>query len=398
MPELKTGKDCCGCTACESICARYAINMVPDSLGFKYPKIDPEKCVECGLCEKVCQFNSNYQTPNNFDSPIPYGVRLKDINEVMKSRSGGAFVAFSDWVLEQGGVIYGVGYKDHFVVSHKRATTPEERDEFRGSKYVQSDLEGIFPMVKHDLKADKWVMFSGTGCQVQGLKAYIPKHLQEKLVTVDIVCHGVPGPKIWQDYIKHIENKEKKVVIDVDFRNKKDFGWKDHRETFTLIDPITTTTTTTYTYIFYNHIALRPSCGNCHFCNLKRPGDLTLADFWGWEKTGSNINEDNKGLSLVLVNTAKGEKIFSTISNKCIVFKTDLIQCIQPNLKNPTPLHINSDYFQQDYERRGFEYILRKYGNVGWKYKKRILVKRIKRELDALGEKGIKIAKAILNK
>ena len=137
--------------------------MEPDTLGFLYPKVNESKCIDCGLCEKVCQFNDNYDKSQNLSTPDVYGARHKDINEVMRSRSGAAFVAISDYILEQGGIVYGCGYKGHFRVVHKRATTKEVRDEFRGSKYVQSDLTGIYRQVKEDLKHGLTVLFSGTG-------------------------------------------------------------------------------------------------------------------------------------------------------------------------------------------------------------------------------------------
>lgn len=385
MPDLKKGSECCGCTACAAICSRQAISMVPDSLGFPYPYVDSDKCIECGACERVCAFNEGYKTPDNFDEPIPYGVRLNDIDEVMKSRSGGAFVAFSDWILAKGGFVYGVGYKDHFVVAHKKAVTKEERDEFRGSKYVQSNLDGVFTQIKTDLKDGKWVLFSGTGCQVAGLKSFLPKSLQEKLVTVDIVCHGVPSPQIWQDYLKYIENKEKKIIVGVDFRNKKDFGWRAHKETFTLIDPMTTTiTTTTYPYVFYQHIMQRPSCGICHFCNTRRPADLTLADFWGWEKTDVTINSDDKGLSLVLINTQKGKKVFEDVKSIFQIIEPKLENCLQNHLRRPTLPNPHDKQFKNDYEKYGFEYVMKQYGNIGWKYKLKAILKRTINTLNKL--------------
>lgn len=170
--------------------------MPPDVLGFKYPEVDKEKCTDCGLCEKVCAFNDNYDKSLNLSEPIAYAARHKDMSEMMKSRSGAAFVALSDYVLDNGGLVYGVGYTGHFVVSHKRAITKDERDEFRGSKYVQSDLTGIFKQVKEDLKNGLMVMFSGTPCQTSGLNSFVGKKFREKLYLVDIVCHGVPGPKM----------------------------------------------------------------------------------------------------------------------------------------------------------------------------------------------------------
>ena len=383
MPNLHTDKDCCGCSACASVCQHNAITMAPDSIGFKYPEINPSLCVDCKLCEKVCSFNNDYKTPQNFSQPIPYGVRMKDIEEVMKSRSGGAFVAFSDFILDKGGIIYGAGFKDHLVVAHKRAITKEERDEFRGSKYVQSDLDGIFRQVKDDLSNGFWVMFSGTACQVSGLQSFLPDKLKQKLITVDIVCHGVPAPKIWEDYLKYVEEKEKMDVVSVDFRDKKNFGWKAHKESLTLQNLKTgeekTISTDIFTFLFYQHIMLRPSCAECKYCNVRRPADLTLADFWGWEKTGSCINDDNKGLSLVLVNTPAGKKIFENVKHRFDIINPKLEDCVQPNLKSPTKPDIRYKNFQSDYENKGFQYILQKYGNVSTSYKIKNIASRLKR-------------------
>lgn len=378
MPNLHTDKDCCGCTACVSICPKDALRMTPDTIGFVYPQINQDRCIECGLCEKVCAFHDKYETPNNFKLPIPYGVRVKDEEELMKSRSGGAFMAFSDWILDKGGVIYGVGFKDHFRVAHKKAINSEERDEFRGSKYVQSDLEGIFRDIKKDLQDGLWVLFSGTPCQTAGLLSFIPAKLKERLLTVDIVCHGVPSPKMWHDYIEYIEKNEKKEIIGVDFRDKKRFGWHAHRETFKLFDPVTSTTITkSYEYKFYHHVMQRPSCGECKYCNLRRPSDLTLADFWGWEKTGTDINADDKGLSLVLVNTQKGLDVFEAQSEMLNIITPNLEDCMQEHLISPTPPKPHDKDFQRDYETYGFEYVMRKYGNIGLKYKFKKKIKGI---------------------
>ena len=186
MIKINNPADCCGCTACASVCAHDAIIMQPDSLGFLYPKIDESKCVDCGLCEKVCSFNDNYETSNNFEKPLAYAARHKKMSEIETSRSGAAFIAMSDYILEQGGVVYGAGYADHFRVVHKRATTKEERNEFKGSKYVQSDLNTVFRQVKKDLRDGLTVLFSGTPCQTSGLNSYVGKKLRENLFLVDI--------------------------------------------------------------------------------------------------------------------------------------------------------------------------------------------------------------------
>ncbi len=232
MIKITEPKDCCGCTACASICVHDAITMEPDALGFLYPMVDKSKCVDCGQCDKVCQFNDNYDRSLNLEQPIAYAARHKEIDEVMKSRSGAAFVAISDYILEQGGVVYGAGYKDHFRVVHKRATTKEERDEFRGSKYVQSDLTGVFRQVKEDLKNGLTVLFSGTPCQTSGLNSYVGKKLRENLILIDIVCHGVPAPFLWRDYIAYLEKKQGDEIVTVNFRDKELFGWKAHKESY----------------------------------------------------------------------------------------------------------------------------------------------------------------------
>ena len=235
MSINRSRSSCCGCTACESICSHDAISMQPDVMGFLYPVVDETKCVECHLCEKVCAFNDDYDTSLNLPQPQAYGARHKDMHEVEKSRSGAAFVAITDWILERGGVVYGAGYKDHFRVAHKRAVSKKERDEFRGSKYVQSDLTGVFRSVKNDLKAGLIVLFSGTPCQTAGLNSYIGKKLRENLYLVDIVCHGVPGPYMWRDFIAYVEKEQGDKVCWVNFRDKQEFGWGAHKETFKFV-------------------------------------------------------------------------------------------------------------------------------------------------------------------
>ena len=379
MINIINKADCCGCTACVSICAHKAITMKPDTLGFLYPEVDVNKCTNCGLCEKICAFNDNYDTSMNLETPYVYGARHKDIKEVETSRSGAAFIAISDWILEQGGVVYGVGYKDHFRVSHKRAVTKEQRNEFKGSKYVQSDLGDIFLQVKKDLRDGKIVLFSGTPCQTSGLNSFIGKNYRQNLYLVDIVCHGVPSPYIWRDYISYYERKYKKKIVSVDFRDKKVYGWQDHKETFILdngekVNP----KHNPFAYLFCKHIMLRQSCGNCHFCNTTRPSDITIADFWGWEKTNSDFNKDNKGISLLLINTEKGKSLFENIKDKLYTFRAKLEDCLQPNLKQASAINLHSLEFEKLYEKYGFKYVLRRFTNIGMKNRTKIYIKRIK--------------------
>lgn len=360
MIQIKDKADCCGCTACASICPKDAITMEPDTLGFKYPKVDLGKCIDCGLCEKVCAFNDNYDKSLNLKDPEIYAARHKDMHEIETSRSGAAFIAISDYILENGGIVYGVGYKDHFRVAHKRATTKEERNEFKGSKYVQSDLDGIFRQVKKDLKYGYTVLFSGTPCQTAGLNSYIGKKLRENLILVDIVCHGVPSPYIWRDYLSYIEKKYKNEVVKVDFRDKSRIGWSGHIESF-IFNNGRKIESKIYTNLFYQHIMLRSSCGNCHYTNFARPSDFTIADYWGWERISKDFNSDNKGCSLLFISTKKGLNIFNHISNDMYLIRTKIDLCIQPNLKTPSKINPKVKLFILNYNKKGFKYILLQY-------------------------------------
>lgn len=377
MIEIKNPADCCGCTACASICTHDAITMKPDVLGFLYPEVDKGKCVDCGLCDKVCAFNDHYDTSLNLEKPLVYGARHKDMNEVETSRSGAVFIAISDYILEQGGVVYGAGYTDHFRVVHKRATTKEERDEFKGSKYVQSDMTGVFRQVKQDLRDGLTVLFSGTPCQTSGLNSYVGKRLREKLFLVDIVCHGVPSPYMWRDYIAYLEKKQGSPIVWVNFRDKQKYGWAAHHETF----KFKTGGKMSFTFLFYKHIMFRKSCGNCHFTNTKRPSDITIADFWGWQKTDPNINKDNKGVSLVFVNTEKGRRLFEAVRNDLDVIPAKLEDCMQPNLQHPSVIHPKRMAFERDFAQHGFEYVMYHYGNVGWRYQLRTFPGKAKNKL-----------------
>lgn len=362
MIQIDNPQNCCGCTACKSICPKNAISMEPDVLGFLYPKVDEEKCISCGLCEKVCAFNENYEKSSDFCEPLAFGARHKDMNEVESSRSGAAFIALSDWILDQGGCVYGAGFVEHFRVAHKRALTKSERNEFKGSKYVQSDLGNTFKQVKSDLINGRYVLYSGTACQIAGLKSYIPQKLREKLYLVDIVCHGAPSPYIWRDYLSCAEKKWGSAV-GVNFRDKSKIGWAKHKESI-LFSNGKKKVFDNFTYLFYQHVMFRRSCSICHFTNLNRPSDITIADFWGWEKTNSDVNADDKGVSLLLVNTMKGKCLLESVSSKMNIFTAELKNCIQPNLQRPSSIHSGRISFEQEYVQHGYEFVARKYGNV----------------------------------
>ena len=379
MPKLPKKDKCCGCTACQNICAHNAITMVPDNLGFKYPQINDSACIKCGLCIKVCAFNNGYGSDSNFKEPLVYAVRHRDKQEMATSRSGGAFIAFSDFILKQGGVIYGAGYTEHFRVTHKRATTREERNEFKGSKYVQSDLNTVYRQIKSDISNGIKVLFSGTPCQTAGLKSYIGGSKSENLYLIDIICHGTPSPYLWQDYIEYTEQKYNQKIIRVDFRDKS-LGWTAHKESF-IFENGRKIITDIWEKLFYQHIMLRPSCGNCPYTNTNRPSDITLGDFWGWEKTDTSFNSDNIGCSLVLVNTEKGQQLFAASCNDFTSVKTDISRCMQPNLQKPTLLSESSDEFIRNYTEGGIKTIIAKYGTMSKKCTMTTFLKKVKNRI-----------------
>lgn len=358
MIHLTNNADCCGCGACANICPHSAIRMDFDSLGFLYPKVDSTKCTDCGLCNRVCAFNESKET-DVFKTPQAFAARHKNLLEIETSRSGGAFIAFSDWILSQNGVVYGAGYSDQFRVVHKRATTKQEVREFKGSKYVQSDITSIFSQIKEDLKREIPVLFSGTPCQTAAISSFIGKE-KENLFLIDIICYGVPSPFIWRDYIKYQERVNHKKIIAVNFRDKTKYGWSSHVESLKFDDG-TYLYSDIYSFSFYQHISFRPCCANCKYCNLKRPSDITLGDFWGWEKIDKTFNSDNKGCSLVLCNTSKGQFLFNNIKQDLRVIPAHMEDCMQDHLKKPSQLHPKYMQFEMDYVKYGFDYVKKKY-------------------------------------
>lgn len=349
--------DCCGCTACEEICPVHAIKMEVDQEGFYYPVQNEDKCIHCGLCDRVCGFEPGKKALNQ----KAYGVKHISEQQRKASRSGGAFVAFSDQILARNGSIYGAVMKSDFSVRHSRAISKSERAQMQKAKYVQSDLRGIYPQVAEDLKNGQVVLFTGTPCQVSGLKHYIlEKNIpDEKLFTCDLICHGVPSPLVWSDYLKYIESHYHQKIKVAEFRDKS-FGWDTHCESFVLERRKKKVVSRAYTDLFYQHIMFRPSCANCHFANMNRVGDITLGDFWGIERHDASFN-DNKGVSLILVNSNKGAELFEKAKDNLIYFECSPEDCLQPTLQKPSRESPKRSMFWEDYRVLEFSQMLKKY-------------------------------------
>lgn len=377
MIEIRDKSDCCGCTACASICTHNAITMEDDALGFKFPKVNNALCTNCGLCERVCQFKQSYTRFDNFDISEIFLARLKDTSQLKKSQSGGVFFAIASNVIQAGGIVYGAAFNEVWVVTHQRIDNLTDIDKLRMSKYIQSDMQGIFTSVKKDLNDNKVVLFTGTPCQISGLKSFIPIRLHSNLYCIDIVCHSVPSPKIWKDYVKYLISLRKKGIVDIKFRDKC-FGWHGARESFKYDDGSVEYRRTSNT-LFFKLLSIRESCTKCPYTNMKRVGDITLGDFWGLPKNSKF--EDNRGVSLVLSNSEKGKKLLMKISDSCIIEPGENYKYLQPQLIEPVKMNPLRQQFLNEYISKGFKYVACKYSDIGWRYKKEKSISMIKKFL-----------------
>lgn len=358
--EFKTTpKKCCGCEACVDICSKSAIKMKVDCEGFWYPEVSEDMCVDCGKCIQICPIKNSKSVWNQYEKSVAFAVKHKEEDVISNSRSGGIFTALTDVVLEQSGVIYGCGLTDSFDACHFRTETSVGRDRMRGSKYVQSSMKGIYKQVIQDLKNDRIVLFSGTSCQVQAMRQATSISLQEKLILVDVVCHGVPSPKIWREYLHLMEVKYDGKVTGVDFRNKKTYGWKEHVETVEIDGK--PYDSKNYTNMFYNHVSIRPSCFECPYKSVSRPGDITIADFWGINNVAEEFDDD-KGVSLVLVNNKKGENFFEKTKNNIIFKQVEIEKCMQPPFRGNYIIPSCRKKFWKLYFSKGLEVAVEIYG------------------------------------
>ncbi len=319
----------------------------------------------------------NYRT-EKFEKPDTYAVKHKDFNTRMASRSGGAFTALSDNVLNEEGIVYGCVLDENFSAIHLRAENTEMRNLMRGSKYIQSEMRDMFNSVKVDLENDKKVLFSGTSCQVAGLKGYLGKDY-DNLFCVDIVCHGVPSPLVWHDYLKWQQEKNDSPIVSVDFRNKRDFGWNSCIETL-FFENGKRVDSRVFTKMFYGNSILRPCCYKCPYKSIIHPGNITIADYWGIEVAAPGFN-DNNGVSLVMINDHKGQIWFDQVKEDLEIQDTKIEDSMQTALKAPYNKPDNRKKMWDEYENLSFERMARKYGGYGFvaKVKKIIrgLIKRI---------------------
>jgi coenzyme F420-reducing hydrogenase beta subunit len=378
MINIEEKSQCCGCSACLNICPSNAITMQHDTLGFLYPIVDGQKCINCGLCDKVCDFGINYDKSFLLPSPKIYGAWQKDDEERMNSQSGALFSTLAKFVLKEGGVVYGVALNSELNAEHIRTADLDELYRIKKSKYVQSDIGITFKRIANDLVDGQTVLFSGTPCQASGLRSFIHnKRVDDsKLYVINIICHGVPSPNIWKDNIKYVERTKKEKVLSANFLDKSICGWHGGKESYTFQKgkPFVSEL---YTKLYYKHLMLRDSCYICPFANFRHPGDITVGDFWGLDKVKPELDKEDKGVSLVIINTQKGISLFNKIKDCVNCFDSNVSECMQPNLEKPTAPNPMCKEFEQDYSDYGFDYIARKYGTLNFKYYLKENVKKI---------------------
>lgn len=315
MPKLAELHQCTGCTACASVCPRGCVAMEPDIDGFFHPVVDESKCIGCGLCEKACPMRNRAELNH---IPTACAVRSRDDASRMASTSGGVFPELARDVLAKGGAVFGAAYDGNFQVVHICAENEADLDRLRGAKYAQSNLGGSFLDVKRRLEQGQQVLFSGTPCQILGLKSFL-KRDYDNLLLVDLVCHSVPSPLAWEKYLEYVS--EEKTITAVNLRCK-DTGWSRYRYSnrFDFSDGtcrMDRSDKSLYMKFFGGGYITRPACESCPAKGYARVSDLTLGDFWGIWNIAPELDDD-RGTSIVLIQTEKGRAALARLEQKAV--------------------------------------------------------------------------------
>lgn len=364
MDQVFSQKEqCSGCSSCSQICPTLAITMEADEKGFLYPNIDNERCIDCQKCRKVCPFIVGDIDPSLLDSIDTYAGKNKDAQIRKESSSGGIFSILTEQVFEHNGVVYGAAFNEAFEVAHIRTTSLEERNQLRGSKYVKSDLSDTFAKVKKDLNDGLFVVFSGVACEVAGLKNYLKlsKVEDERLILVDIICHGGPSPRIWKDYLKKIQAGDR--LTSYTFRNKEK-AWRGFNIKATYASGTIKAGTALlkiYPYLYGADVIMRDSCYQCPYTRHERVSDIMLGDYWGIESVIPEF-EDPYGVSVIYINTQKGRDFFESKKDGLELKTISLEQSLQFNLRKATPKPALYPSFWQTYAIGGFDSVARTVG------------------------------------
>ncbi len=359
-PEL-----CTGCGACSAVCPKNCIQMKPDAEGFRRPYIDEQSCIHCDRCRKICP--SANRKPDNNRVPKVYGAMHKNGAIRMQSSSGGVFTALAEKVIENGGVVFGAAFDENFNVVHKWVHQSDQLTLLQGSKYVQSQIGNTYAQAKSFLEQGKLVLFSGTPCQISGLYAYLGK-AYENLFTVDVVCHGVPSPKLWTKYLAYQKKRAAADIAQVSMRSKNS-GWKVFSMNIAYANGETYTQALTadpYLKGFLSDLYLRPSCHLCPNRTVHRPSDITLADYWNVNDTCPEKNDD-KGISVIMVHSEKGAAWVDQCRDELTVWSTTYEDLLRGN---PSTLYSKAmpalrKAFWQDVDRLEIDKLIAKYLGSG---------------------------------
>lgn len=344
MLYIKDKENCTGCSSCMNVCPKQCIEMKEDEFGFKYPYVNKDICIDCHLCKKVCPLQNEMAT---LFQPKIYAVQSNNEEMRKNSSSGGVFSILANNVLDNGGVVYGAYFNDDLEVEHIKITSKNDLYKIRGSKYLQSNIKYSFKEIKEYLINGTHVLFSGTGCQIAGLKSYLHEDYHH-LLTVEVVCHGVPSQMVFRKYKDIIEKENKSQLKTVNFRDKKD-GWNNYSLTFSFENGNVLSekfNENDFMRGYIHNLYLRPSCKVCKFKKMTSGSDFLLGDFWGVDELGKPWN-DNKGTSVVFINTNNGMKLFNNIKKDIFYKEVDYEYAVRFNPCIIKPVETSKDIYNQ---------------------------------------------------
>ena len=372
----KEADKCTGCGACKNICPKDAIDLRENEYGFVYPVIDEEKCIECNLCSNTCE--KIFEAP--LSAPLKaYACTIKDKNSLMKSSSGGVFSVLAEYILENGGAVCGCIYGDDFKPMHICSEKKEDYYLMRKSKYVQSDTGLVYRDVKNRLDAGQNVLFTGTPCQVSALKGYLGKRY-ENLLCVDLICHGVPSYGMFKKFLQYLENKYKTKITDFDFRSKK-YTWQRFTSEFT--DSSNKVKNIGKYDEFYMHgfslgYMMRLSCYECRYATENRIGDITIGDFWGYDKLELSCDKIN-GISVCMLNSENALKLKGVLEKNMTIEEVDYNIVVNGNtcLRHPTEKGKKWDRYMEAYKND-------KIGDLAIRYRKSNVKGRLRAKIKLL--------------
>lgn len=358
---------CNGCGECQSICDVGAIIMLPDEEGFLSPSVNMEKCIQCGKCVEFCPVMGN---PTKKANPLEvYACQTKDATFLLEATAGGLFPTLAAYIIDVGGVVYGAVYDENMNVVHIGINSKQDIVCFSGSKYVQSNTTTVFSEVKAALQNGRKVLFSGTPCQVDSLIRFCGDELSANLYTIDVVCYGVPSVKLFRAYLDKLEKKHKAKVTDFRFRDKHTYGWShttvvrfvNNKGEYKIIEE-PDYRKIEYFRMFSQRDCFRRSCYYCQYNTIERVSDFTTGNFWGIENI-SNTFDTYKGVSMLLVNTDKGRKLFEKIQDGLIIERRSVEEAIRANdaLVKTSFYHHDRNNIYKYFCSKGFSKTIRKF-------------------------------------